>query len=111
MRASNGAEVGKFMERMSESPATGCDRADSLFLHRLFYFIGCVRQVLRKVHQFSALVHVERVFDAYTEIFLRDVDSGFNCEYFSGREWFVEWSGIVHIESDAMAESVNEVLA
>src|SRR6185369_194465 len=64
-----------------------------------------------QVNEFPIFIHVEGVFDADAKIFVGNVDARLNGEYLSRPESLIEWTRIVNVESNAMAQSVNEVLA
>src|SRR5262249_28134778 len=53
----------------------------------------------------------EIVFDADSEVFLWDVNTGLDGDDHAGLERLAALAGIVNVEANAMAETVNEVLA
>src|SRR5271168_2312277 len=80
------------------------------FGHDFFDFIGVAREAFAQ--EFVASFGDEDVvLDAHAEIFLGDVDAGFDGDDHAGLERFAVFAGVVDIETDVVAESVNEILA
>ena len=73
--------------------------------------VSGVRQIAGQVHQLAILIHVEDVFYSYTQLFFRDVNSRFKGKDRPGSQSCVIVAGSVHVQSDVVAKSMNEIFS
>src|SRR6516162_3138397 len=82
-----------------------------LACHRRLDFFRRVGKCSRKVHQSSVRRIPQDVFDPDTDLFLRYVDSRFHGKYRAFRNRRRDITGVVHLEPDVVAYSMDEVLS
>ena len=70
-----------------------------------------MRQIARQVDQFAILIDIENVFNPHPEFFFRDIDSGLKGKHRPRTQRNVVVIGIVNIQSDVVAEAMNEVFS
>src|ERR1700730_16946951 len=79
--------------------------------HRTLYFVGGVWQFLGQLDQLAACVHVIHVFNSHSQPFLRNINTGLDCEDHSWSQRGVVIARIVDIEADKMPKPMDEVFA
>src|SRR5581483_6244081 len=74
-------------------------------------FVGGAGEAGGQLHQPAVLIHVEHILDAHAKLLFRDVDSRLQREDHALVQFAAGLAGIVDVESDVMAQAVDEVAA
>src|SRR5580698_921462 len=77
--------------------------------HRLLDFLGFRGQGRAHLDQLAVRSNEKVIFDAHADIFLRNINSGFDSKRHTGaeRNFVVAW--VMDVESNVVAEAVNEI--
>jgi len=78
--------------------------------HYFFDFGGVARQALAQ-ELVAGFGDEHIIFDAHAKIFFGDIDAGLHGDDHAGLERLAGFSGIVDVEAEVVAESVNVILA
>src|SRR6202011_5227253 len=78
------------------------------FRHNLFDFNGVAGQAFAQ-QLMAGFGDEDVVFDAHSEILFGDVDAGLDGDDHAGLERGAEFARIVDVQTDVMAEAVNEI--
>ena len=79
-------------------------------LHRSLDLVRGTGQVRGELHQLARRIDPIHVFNADTQLLFGNVDAGFKSDHHPGFERLVVVRGIVDIQANAMAQSVDKVL-
>src|SRR5216684_551212 len=82
----------------------------SLSRHQLFHVLRSRRQRPAQFDQLPVRIHVVVVFDAHSEILFWNINSRLDGEGLPRSQRRVVISGVVYVQPNGMAQSVDEIL-
>src|SRR5579872_835768 len=77
--------------------------------HRMFHFVCGMRKFFGQLDELAAGIYVIHVFDTHSQLLLGNINARLDGENHSGSQRYVIIAGIVNVEANVMAETVNEI--